>query len=128
MLWFGSIHDGYDDFTVGLFEHETGIKIPIRPHAPRRFSQRYEYLMFHCRDAWINWRCDKIHDFIRKLRDSIISVRFDLQMTLTLWDETVMPCIFKSINAADQIFARNPPKRYSKKRESTSIYIETNRI
>ena len=63
---------------------------------------------------WINWRCDKIHDFIRKLRDSIISVRFDLQMTLTLWDETVMPCIFKSINAAHQIFARKSSKEIFK--------------
>ena len=39
MPWFGSIHSGYDDYTVGLFQKETGIDVPVDAKAPDRFSQ-----------------------------------------------------------------------------------------
>ena len=29
MPWFGSIHFGYDDYSVGLFQQETGTDVPI---------------------------------------------------------------------------------------------------
>ena len=51
LIWFGSIHSGYDDYTTGLFEQETGIHVPVEKNAPDRFSKRYEFLTFACRDA-----------------------------------------------------------------------------
>lgn len=56
LVWFGSLHAGYDDLTCRLFEQETGVRIPVGPTTPQRFSKRYEFLTFHRRPAWIAWR------------------------------------------------------------------------
>nr|MDO8111003.1 family 10 glycosylhydrolase [Candidatus Sigynarchaeota archaeon] len=105
-LWFGTIHSGYDDYTVNLFEQETSIKVPIRAHDPKRFSKRYEFLNFACPDAWIDWRCRKIRDLMRKIREVLVAARPDLRVTITLWDETLLMPIFGDIGAAHQVFAR----------------------
>ena len=56
LLWFGSLHSGYDDFTVSLFEKETGIAVPVDRKAPDRFSKRFEFLTYTCRPARVAWR------------------------------------------------------------------------
>ena len=88
MPWFGSIHSGYDDYTVGLFQKETGIDVPVDPKAPDRFSRRYEFLTFVCRSAWVDWRCGKIRDLFGRIRLALAEGRADLRVTVTLWDET----------------------------------------
>ncbi len=90
MPWFGSIHAGYDDYTTGLFEKETGIAVPVDAKAPDRFSQRYEYLTFVCRPAWVAWRCRKIRALFGAIRSVLAEARPDLRVTVTLWDETLV--------------------------------------
>jgi hypothetical protein len=89
-----------------LFEHDTGIKVPVNPKAKDRFAKRYEYCCFTVRTAWIEWRCMKIRELIRKIRDQLQTIRSDLLLTITLWDETFLFPIFGRIEAAHQIFAR----------------------
>lgn len=106
ILWFASIHSGYDDYTVALFQKETGILVPVEPKAADRFARRYEFLTFKCRPAWIEWRCQKIHDLICRIRDVVVAARPDLRVTLTLWDETTVPQLLGFASAATQLHAR----------------------
>ncbi|MFZ2657850.1 MAG: family 10 glycosylhydrolase [Victivallales bacterium] len=106
IVWFGSIHSGYDDYCAGLFEQETGIHIPVDLKDPCRFSKRYEFISFHCRPAWISWRCRKIHQLICQLRDELVAARPDLKLILTLWSETTIPQLIGNGEAHHQLHAR----------------------
>ena len=106
ILWFGSLDSGYDDYTVGLFVKETGIKVPGDPKDPDRFHKRYEFLTGPVRPAWINWRCAKIHDLICRIDDTIKKARPDLTLNLTFWTETTIPQILGPLSASHQLFAR----------------------
>lgn len=106
IVWFGSLHSGYDDYTVGLFEKETGIKVPVEPKDPQRFSKRYEFLCFHCRPAWIAWRCRKVHEHILALRDELVAARPDLRLTLTFWSEPYLPQFLGNGKPECQLHAR----------------------
>jgi hypothetical protein len=106
ILWFASLHSGYDDYTLALFQKETGIAVPADAKSPDRFARRYEHLNFHCQPAWIEWRCQKIRDLIRRIRDEVVTARPDLRVTLTLWDETTMPQLRGFASAATQLHAR----------------------
>lgn len=106
MIWFGSLHSGYDDLTVGMFERETGIAVPMDPLAPDRFSQRYDFLTLRCREAWITWRCGKIRDLVCAMRDALNECRSDLRLTLNLWSEPFVPAVLGSGKPEHQIFTR----------------------
>ncbi len=107
ILWFFSLQSGYDDYTVNLFEKETGVKIPVDQKAPDRFSKRYNYLTSNYQKQWVNWRCEKIRELIRKMRDVLVRVRPDLRLTLTMWTETTIPGWFGTPGKPEhQIFAR----------------------
>lgn len=107
MPWFGSIHSGYDDYTLKLFQEETGIEVPVDPKDPERFSKRYQFLTFVCRPAWIDWRCRKIRALFSRIRQALAAARPDLRVTVTLWDETVIPNTLGSLSGAHQTGARN---------------------
>jgi hypothetical protein len=107
ILWWACLDTGYDDYTVGLFEKETGIATKIDPKAPDRFSQRFTLLTGQYRDAWIAWRCRKIHELFGKMRDIVVRARPDLRLTVTLWTETTMPKLVGMPNSpAQQLYAR----------------------
>jgi len=106
MPWFGSIHSGYDDYSVRLFEHETKISVPVDTEAPDRFSRRNEFLTYVCREAWVNWRCRKIRELFGTIRQTLAAARDDLRVTVTLWDETVFPNVLGDISASHQLYAR----------------------
>ena len=106
-LWFGSLRSGYDDFSVGLFERETGITVPVDATAPDRFSRRYDFLTRVCRPAWIAWRCAKIRGLVCRLRDALVAVRPDLKLTLTIWNEMTIPALLGPIGASHQLHARS---------------------
>jgi hypothetical protein len=105
-LWFGTLRSGYDDYTVRLFEAETGIAVPVDAGAPDRFSQRHQFLTRVCRPAWIAWRCRKVRELVRKLRDAVVGAREDLELTLTLWNEMTLPALLGPIGASHQLHAR----------------------
>lgn len=107
MPWFGSIHSGYDDYSIGLFEKETGIRVPVDPKSPERFSLRYQYLTSTCRSAWVGWRCRKIRALFGEIRIALSASRSDLRVTITLWDETTVTNVLGGASAALQLYARS---------------------
>jgi len=62
---------GYGDWTVAEFAKDTGIDIPGDPGDASRFRVRYEFLMGEHREAWVAWRCERVFDFHRRLRDRL---------------------------------------------------------
>ncbi|MEW6755518.1 MAG: hypothetical protein AB1505_31750, partial [Candidatus Latescibacterota bacterium] len=105
-LWFASLDSGYDDLTVRRFTEDTGIEIPVDRLALDRFTRRYRFLTSVCRPAWIRWRCCRIRDLVRRLRDAVTAARSDLRLVLTLWDETTVPQLLGWATAAHQLGAR----------------------
>ena len=77
---FHSLDWGYDDFTVGEFERETGIRLPVKADDPDRFELRHTELMKHHRDRWIDWRCEKIAELYRELAGILRQARPDLSL------------------------------------------------
>ncbi len=106
IVWFASLHAGYDDYTIALFEKETGIKVRVKPDLADRFSQRYQFLMHTARPAWIAWRCRKMREFHRRIRDAVVAARPDLRVTFTMWNETTVPQLFGTLAASHQLHAR----------------------
>ena len=107
ICWFATPEIGYDDFTVNLFSHETGIKIPGEPTAADRFSTRYEFLMKYHRDRWLDWRCAKISNFFREMRDTLRKEKPDLEFTISLWSETTVSQLLGTPNSPkEQLFSR----------------------
>lgn len=62
---------GYDDLTVELFEKETGITLGVHATDPQRFARRYDALMGRHQQAWLRWRCQKVRDFMAKVRQRL---------------------------------------------------------
>jgi len=58
-----NIEVGYGDYTVELFEKETGVKLNIEDKGLKRFQKRYEKLMGELRAIWLHWRAKKTKDF-----------------------------------------------------------------
>lgn len=83
---FHSLEWGYDDYTVGLFQSDTGIIVPGKNGEPRRFRQRYDWLMAHAREKWIAWRCQKIAQLYTRIRNRVRQVRPDLQIYSSIFD------------------------------------------
>jgi hypothetical protein len=107
MPWFGSIHSGYDDTCIRLFEEETGIKVPVDPEVPDRFSRRYGFLTYECRPAWVAWRCAKIRELFGKIHSTLAAARPDLRVTVTLWCEPMILGLFGPVAASHQVYARS---------------------
>ncbi|MFX0100725.1 MAG: hypothetical protein ACFFCS_14210 [Candidatus Hodarchaeota archaeon] len=116
ITWFGSIRLGYDDYTIGLFEKETGIKVPVKPTGKARFHKRYAYLLKHHEDTWISWRCEKIKELNMKIRDLLQHIRDDYKYIITLWDETVFFPKFGTIGKKHQFGTRS--SNYDQYREA----------
>ncbi len=76
------LETGYDDFTVGLFEKDTGIKIPVAGanRAPSIYEQRYQFLTSaQMKPVWLNWRARKMAEFFAKVNRTIGKVRPGLE-------------------------------------------------
>jgi len=77
---------GYDDWTVGQFEQETGQHVPGNPGDPQRFRQRYACLTGPLHDRWVQWRCDRLFDFHRRLRDRIRQAKPSASLVFNYFD------------------------------------------
>ena len=59
--------NGYDDFTVALFEKETGVSIGMTNTGDDRFKLRRERLLkADLRDKWLDWRCKKVESLLEE--------------------------------------------------------------
>ncbi|MBN1558405.1 MAG: family 10 glycosylhydrolase [Lentisphaerae bacterium] len=79
---FRSLDWGYEDYTVNLFEQETGLEIPADPDDPGRFRKRYEWLVHNHYDAWVDWRCRKIYAYHKRLAGILTAANPDLKIHL----------------------------------------------
>ncbi len=52
----------YDDYTMRIFESETGIAVPVDAGDAERFARRYQWLMDNAREVWTDWRCRKLQE------------------------------------------------------------------
>jgi hypothetical protein len=66
-LTFRDEKTGYGDYTVSLFEKESGLTVPAAQSSLERFAQRYEWLKQHAWTQWLDWRCAKVGEFMRRL-------------------------------------------------------------
>ncbi len=80
---------GYEDYTVNLFEKETGTKIPVDKKDPKRFSKRYDWLMANAKQKWIDWRCKKYTELFKEFRNRIVKVRPDLKLYIFNMEPTL---------------------------------------
>jgi hypothetical protein len=88
-LSFNRLESGYGDFTVNLFQKETGIKLPKDMNDTDdngRFMKRYEFLTSpEMKDKWIDWRCKKIDDcIVSPLREELNSYSPDLKLQIAV--------------------------------------------
>ncbi len=74
---------GYGDWTVAQFTKDTDIKVPGLPDDPQRFRKRFDFLSGPMLETWQNWRCTKIFDFHRRLRDRIRQAKPDAKLFFT---------------------------------------------
>lgn len=84
MPWFKNLENGYGNVETHLFEEETGIRIPVSYKDRERFSKRYEWLMSHAKEEWVDWRCRKIHDLFIRMRDALVKRGPDLRLIIGL--------------------------------------------
>ena len=70
----------YDDYTISLFEKETGIEVQAPKTGAERFSKRYEWLRENVKKQWKNWRAKKVSGIYQRLRDRLKKARPDLKL------------------------------------------------
>ena len=59
LLWWGDLRSGYNDYVIDAFERDTGVRVP-RVDGPLRGKAHAEWILAHCRDRWVQWRCDQV--------------------------------------------------------------------
>jgi hypothetical protein len=82
---FQNLDWGYDDYSVSLFQRETGISVPRKDNDPGRFYGRYLFLSGPQRERWIRWRCDKITDLHKRVVQEVKKARPDLEVCLNIF-------------------------------------------
>ena len=82
---------GYEDYTVSLFEKETGIALGIDPLDPQRFPKRYALLMGQHKSRWLAWRALKV-------RDSLLAVSQIIRSKPEKWKLLVEPTPASYVN------------------------------
>ncbi|MDD5705186.1 MAG: sugar-binding protein [Kiritimatiellae bacterium] len=56
--WYSSDLTGYDDFSIGVFEKETGIDVPKIEAESKKEALR-DWILANCKEPWLSWRCRK---------------------------------------------------------------------
>ena len=82
-FWLADLKWGYDDFTIGLFEKDTGLKLPAFT-GDDRYAQRHDWLMKRKKEEWLDWRCRKVTQFYSQLARLLSSARPDLRLIVGL--------------------------------------------
>jgi hypothetical protein len=83
-----SINWGYEDWTIAQFEKDTGVQVPVPNDDPQRFSKRYDWLMANAYKQWVDWRCQRIHAYHKRLADILTKARPDLKLHLDCYGPT----------------------------------------
>ena len=75
---------GYDDYTVGRFEAETGIKVPVDAADKGKYGKRSAFLLGQKKKEWMEWRAQKVTELYLQARDTIRKIRPDLELYCNL--------------------------------------------
>ena len=70
-------YTGYSKWDVAEFTKDTGIAVPDQQPTP------YEWIHANCWEKWLDWRCQRIHQFWLKCRDVVREYRPDLVLYLS---------------------------------------------
>ncbi|MBN1257885.1 MAG: hypothetical protein JXA52_09290 [Planctomycetes bacterium] len=93
----------FDDITVGLFEEDTGIKLPIERTDTERFAKRAVLLRSpDYRQKFLDWRADKLTQFFAREVEILKKKRPDLTFinALTAGDTA----IYEKLSNSNQTF------------------------
>jgi hypothetical protein len=82
---FGSLDSGYNDVNLVRFQRETGIRIPVDRKDRFRFAKSYQWLMTNAKEPWIQWRCQKLHDYYKELAALLRAQRKDLTLGVVIF-------------------------------------------
>lgn len=70
-LFYRSLDEGYEDWSVRQFEKDTGVKVPVPSDARDRFSKRCEWLMKNAKEKWIRWRAGRLAKFYAQMAKTL---------------------------------------------------------
>ncbi len=106
-IWYDSLDQGYDDYTVSLFEKETGIRVPKGSADEDRYAARYTFLTGAKRQQWLAWRSRKITSFYTKLASMLKQANAGSMCDLSLVQpeekmQTLSEC--ESLNVIDYYY------------------------
>lgn len=96
-----SINWGYEDYTIGLFEKETGVKVPVPADDPARYGKRYAWLMSNAYDQWVSWRCQKMARHYARLAGILTAARPDLRLHLETYGQSFDTVFTPNVSARD---------------------------
>jgi hypothetical protein len=68
---------GYEDQAIRLFTESTSMA--VKGNTTR---ERAKYIHEHCLDAWVEWRCEFVYQWVLRLRDAVHAVRPDLMVII----------------------------------------------
>ncbi|MDP0497183.1 MAG: LamG-like jellyroll fold domain-containing protein [Verrucomicrobiota bacterium JB024] len=86
IFWFGSGDTGYNDANIAAFERDTGITLPEVPMNKSRFASRYAWLQQNAWEEWIEWRCEQVARFWKKIAARLRQARPDLRLYVDAGD------------------------------------------
>lgn len=101
-IQFGSLEQGYDDYSVSLFEKETGIHVPASS-GNDRFTERYAFLTVKKRTAWLAWRAGKVSSFLYKVAALVSASKKDCLTYVSLVqpeEKMTAPAESETLNSA----------------------------
>jgi len=61
----------YDDVTMAQSEKFAGVRLPGRKGEPRRFRQRYEWIMENAEEKWVEFRCWAMSEVHKELQEAL---------------------------------------------------------
>lgn len=95
---FGVLENSYDDFTVALFESETGSKIPSKGTGKGRFAERFHHLTGPAQQQWLAWRAKKTTELFQEIDMLVRKTRPDLRCYVSVggWYEATPSLLAKA--------------------------------
>lgn len=85
-----SIHWGYSDYDIQLYEKETGVRVPASGDDPQKYQKRYDWLMAKNKEHWIGWRCGKVEQSLRQTIEFMRNIHPDIELYLNISDANDM--------------------------------------
>lgn len=82
--WLGTIHAGYNDWMVDGFTKDTGIRPPVDRSDPARGRKYAEWLKANAYEQWVDWRCRRFAEWVRRTARRLADARSDLKLCITV--------------------------------------------